>query len=534
MNFILYASSRLEIIFNIVVYMSIVGSILGLFVSIINKLGKNKISPKYRMLFWIITVIMLIIPINFKSKVSIYKYLPYNPQVIINNNISRETWIISDYNDSIEKNNSGDLKKIEGDERIGINIIAVLPALWFIITFTLILIHTLLYVFYKFKLKKNSIVEDSIFNKCIIDMNINNTILIKQNDIQTAAVYGLYKRYVLVNEKILCMNDEYKKYIFLHELNHIKRRDNYINSLLILIQCIHFFNPVVYYLVKEIRNDIEETNDGQILRKFNDEERKEYSKLLVNLSSGDYKIRPIQFLGISETKKRIESRIKSIQRINFYEKNNIFICITSLIIIALILVILCGRNNNYMSVLDIKKLSQKANNIDNVLIEMHYKDDTFDDEKITYIYRKDSKELIESPDEIYWTDMHENKSYNVHKNDFKVQIVDYIFNVLTLNDEYFKSWLSNFNKGYIYEFGGIEKVNDCDSYKCIMHKIDDYETIWISVDTGFLTKIEEDFIVDNKNIHTETEFFYSFDVVKEDDIKDANMNLYSNYTIIEI
>ncbi len=63
-------------IFYKIVYMSLIASIIGTIILIINKIFKNKISPKWKSRLWIIFIIMLIVPINIASKISIYNFLP--------------------------------------------------------------------------------------------------------------------------------------------------------------------------------------------------------------------------------------------------------------------------------------------------------------------------------------------------------------------------------------------------------------------------------------------------------------------------
>ncbi len=49
--------------------------------------------------------------------------------------------------------------------------------------------------------------------------------------------------------------------IFLHELNHYKRKDIIIKAFGLIINAIHWFNPLVYMLLKEMNKYCEYTID---------------------------------------------------------------------------------------------------------------------------------------------------------------------------------------------------------------------------------------------------------------------------------
>ena len=52
---------------------------------------------------------------------------------------------------------------------------------------------------------------------------------------------------------MLDLDDDEIEYILLHELSHYKRKDILVNYLMIFLQCIHWFNPFIWYLFKIIK-----------------------------------------------------------------------------------------------------------------------------------------------------------------------------------------------------------------------------------------------------------------------------------------
>jgi hypothetical protein len=80
------------------------------------------------------------------------------------------------------------------------------------------------------------------------------------------ALFGVVKPRLLVPPELssrFC--DSELRHIFLHELAHVKRGDLYTNWLLIIVQALHWFNPLVWFACTRIRADREFACDAVAL-----------------------------------------------------------------------------------------------------------------------------------------------------------------------------------------------------------------------------------------------------------------------------
>ena len=68
----------LKSIFSIIFEMSLMASVVGLVTLMINKLLKNRISPKWLNILWVVFLVTLINPIKIQSEYSIYNLWNYN------------------------------------------------------------------------------------------------------------------------------------------------------------------------------------------------------------------------------------------------------------------------------------------------------------------------------------------------------------------------------------------------------------------------------------------------------------------------
>lgn len=97
--------------------------------------------------------------------------------------------------------------------------------------------------------------------------------------IKTPALYGIIKPKII-------LPIEYEaselKYILLHERAHMKRKDNFIHLLALVVVCLHWFNPLAWLMLKLLYSDIELACDELVLSKCNEAERKEYAYTLLH------------------------------------------------------------------------------------------------------------------------------------------------------------------------------------------------------------------------------------------------------------
>jgi len=74
--------------------------------------------------------------------------------------------------------------------------------------------------------------------------------------------------------------------LLLHELTHIRRGDLWVNLLVSVLQCLHWFNPVLWVSFRGMRNDRELLCDALVLDKQTPDTRESYSRTLIKVLEG--------------------------------------------------------------------------------------------------------------------------------------------------------------------------------------------------------------------------------------------------------
>ena len=140
----------------------------------------------------------------------------------------------------------------------------IASVIWLIVALAAILTMTVIYFITLGEMKDAKKLKDNIYIS---------------DKIKTPAVYGI------INPKIILPTEYDAKrldFILMHEKAHIKRKDNFIRLLALIVVCVHWFNPFAWLLLKMLYSDIELACDETVLSKCNETERKEYAYTLIS------------------------------------------------------------------------------------------------------------------------------------------------------------------------------------------------------------------------------------------------------------
>ena len=97
--------------------------------------------------------------------------------------------------------------------------------------------------------------------------------------VSSPALYGIFRPRIVLPERIVC--DEQLELILLHEKTHQKRGDNLWRVLAFLLVAIHWFNPLGWFCLKRVLEDLELACDESVLNQLGESNRKAYASALV-------------------------------------------------------------------------------------------------------------------------------------------------------------------------------------------------------------------------------------------------------------
>lgn len=345
-------------IWSLVLESSIYGSIVGLVIILFKAILKNKINRRWSYFLWILLFIKLIVPYGPESSFSIFNKIPViiNQGVDsnlnthfneINNNLDNDI----NSNTSTKVNNSTIQENLHIDNKL-YEIDNIIPLIWLSIFLMLLSVFIVIYLLFGNQFKNNKVHNvrmNSLLNKSKVKMKIKSNIdVIISDKIRTPSLYRVIKPEILFPSSMLDLDDDEIEYILLHELSHYKRKDILVNYLMIFLQCIHWFNPFIWYLFKIIKEDMELATDEMVVSILDFRKHKDYANTIITIIERVSIIpKNIVSLGMADDKKILKKRIKMIKNASMFKnKKNTIVLIGICCFIILGGTLLTSKSND--------------------------------------------------------------------------------------------------------------------------------------------------------------------------------------------
>ncbi len=129
----------------------------------------------------------------------------------------------------------------------------------------------------------------NVYENCLAEMQIRRFLpLYGTAFLKSPMLTGLFKPCIFLPLHLVSdfqnnrLSRKELKFMLLHELQHYRHRDLYVNAWMNLACVIYWFNPLVRYALKEMRNDREIACDASVLDMLRAEDYADYGNTLIN------------------------------------------------------------------------------------------------------------------------------------------------------------------------------------------------------------------------------------------------------------
>ena len=126
------------------------------------------------------------------------------------------------------------------------------------------------------------------------------------------------------------------KLVLTHELMHLKRKDLWVKMLALLAGTVHWFNPLVHVLRKDISIWGELSCDEAVAYEMSHEERKHYGEAILNTLDNHSGISKAFCSSLCESKKHIERRLIMLLNVKKMKKHIAVFAVFAIVAIACI------------------------------------------------------------------------------------------------------------------------------------------------------------------------------------------------------
>ncbi|MCR8631973.1 M56 family metallopeptidase [Paenibacillus radicis (ex Xue et al. 2023)] len=348
-----YVQMYLQVFFDWVIRASLMASVLVVLIVMIKWMLRNKLLPKWHYLLWLPVVIRLVLPWAPESSFSVYNLLPIKQQLsnesllgslddisnryerrnqLKNNVDSPSEWTLKGPSDVTvqsaanvpEKHVHAKQSFVDLLSKITLRDILLFGWLLGVIVLSLVTLIANINVYRRIKKQPNvnnpAVLQ--VFEQCKRQMSIKQPILLTVTDaVPSPAVYGFMKPRILLSRSLIrSMDADQFRYIFNHELAHIKRRDVAMNWLMHVLVILHWFNPIMWIVNARMRADQEVACDALALSHIHAEQKVAYGQTIINLLEHYAGARRYPGLvGLSGNYKHLKRRILMIKH---FKKNS--------------------------------------------------------------------------------------------------------------------------------------------------------------------------------------------------------------------
>lgn len=121
-----------------------------------------------------------------------------------------------------------------------------------------------------------------------------------------------------------------------HELVHLKRKDLWIKAFTLGASALHWFNPLVHILRKDIHLWSELSCDEEVVKEMSHAQRKRYGETILSVMAGSRNL-PMQFCAsLSGDGKQLKRRLMMMLNVKKPKKKTVYLTITALFLVGAI------------------------------------------------------------------------------------------------------------------------------------------------------------------------------------------------------
>jgi len=150
---------------------------------------------------------------------------------------------------------------------------------------------------------------------------------------QSPMLIGFFRPTILLPSEHLPDSDA--RFILAHELTHFRRKDLWKKLLVLMVRCIHWFNPIAYLLNRDFSRWLETSCDEYVVSSLDRDQRKEYGRLLINYAPSSRYMGPKLYVSFASCRYKLKRRISTM--LNSNEKSRSLLGL----VLALALVVGC-------------------------------------------------------------------------------------------------------------------------------------------------------------------------------------------------
>ena len=272
-------------VFKTVLILSLFGFGITALLLLLKPITAKRLPARWQYCVWVIVLISMVLPtyrLIPKKEAQKLSIVPQTQtaQTETQPQEGSEPDTVVTYDTPIE------YREVNLSPKIQIRLFDLIAYIWIagIIIFLLVVIIS--YFRFLCRKRKNaiSISDNKLFEEVKKELKIKKHIRLKaSSDIGSPILVGV----LLPTVYIPCREipDDNMRMVLLHELTHYKRKDLLVKWIAVLINAVHWFNPLCYLACANLSEACEVSCDMSVTKNMSEDEQKLYMQTILNLAT---------------------------------------------------------------------------------------------------------------------------------------------------------------------------------------------------------------------------------------------------------
>ena len=316
----------LNIIFSHIWHSSLMAGVIIAVFLIVKKCCPHRFSGRVYHMMWMLVLFRLLIPFDVEIPYSINHLFPENIQMVYS-----QEYIINQLNDNsnIENQNRIDFPATataadhnhDRTQKTSAWSLEFFSLIWLAGFLVLACFTVLMALKFKHRSKYFKQIQDpeliNLVAQCCAKSDINKIIPVYEDSyFRIPCIAGIFAPKIYLPPDICThINNHQLEHILLHELAHYKRKDLLYSFMAAISAMIHWFNPLVWLAIREMKYDREIACDAYVMEFLGEASIIPYGNTLIGLCSLlPNNPAPLNLAGFNENHQQIVRRITMIKR----------------------------------------------------------------------------------------------------------------------------------------------------------------------------------------------------------------------------
>ena len=326
MNLLVVVLSDAQATFDWLLRTSLHVALLVAVVLFVTMLAGRRLSPGCRHALWLLVAVRMALPVLPSSPWSAFNLVDAERTIVAASSAGaivgepESGWIIT--KDPLPGQRPQAITQVVQADRLDWNRRHGVLLAWLIGVVGFLARVIIANVIFAVRIRRGTGVDDTgvlaLLCACRRDMNVTTPVrLIATDAVRGPALWGMLRPTMIIPPAMLReLSREDLRFVFLHELAHLKRRDIAVDWALSLLHAFHWFNPAVWLALSRLRAERELSRDAMVLAVTDAREERGYGRTILKLVQAISRpgvLRP-GAVGILEEKTELKRRIAMIAR----------------------------------------------------------------------------------------------------------------------------------------------------------------------------------------------------------------------------